>query len=65
MKIQLNHKDGGKEIDSATGLTVFDFTSSDEISNESGADFTLTGSGELTTENLNDIYVLVNYTVAT
>ena len=62
--IQLNYQDGGKEIDSATGLTVFDFTPSDEISNESGADFTLTVSpGELRADYLRDLYVLVNYRV--
>ena len=57
-------KTGEQEIDSETGLTVFDFAPSDEISNESGADFILTVSpGELHADYLKDIYVLVNYGV--
>jgi hypothetical protein len=64
-EIQLNHQMGEQEIDSETGLTAFDFASSDEISNESEADFTLTviPPGELRAENLKDLYVLVNYRV--
>jgi hypothetical protein len=63
--IQLNHQAKEPEIDSETGLTVFDFASSEEISNESGAEFTLTVSpGELRADNLRDLYVLVNYRVA-
>ena len=62
--IQLNHQAKEPEIDSETGLTVFDFASSEEISNESGAEFTLTVSpGELRADYLRDLYVLVNYRV--
>ncbi len=53
-------------IDSDTGLTVFDFAFTGEITNESGVTLTLTVStGELRAVDWKDVYVLVNYEVKT
>ena len=69
-EIQLNNNSAKteetEEIDSETGLTVFCFTFTGEITNDSAIDLTLTVSdGELRAEDWKDIYLLLNYEVAT
>lgn len=64
-EIQLNNNSAKtQEIDSETGLTVFDFAFTGEITNDSAIDLTLTVSGViLQDEDWKNIYVLLNYEV--